>query len=61
LSGDTPIGKLTYTLGGADAADFAIDSSTGIISMVARDFGVPDEIPVELSIEKPAASAPPKV
>jgi hypothetical protein len=43
LSGDTPIGKLTYTLGGADAADFSIDSSTGIISMVARDFGVPDD------------------
>jgi hypothetical protein len=41
LSGDAPIGKLTYTLGGADATDFAIDSSTGIISMVARDFEVP--------------------
>jgi uncharacterized protein (TIGR02145 family) len=47
LSGDTPIGKLTYTLGGADAADFAIDSSTGIISMVARDFGVPDDANID--------------
>jgi uncharacterized protein (TIGR02145 family) len=47
LSGDTPIGKLTYTLGGADAADFSIDSSTGIISMVARDFGVPDDANID--------------
>jgi hypothetical protein len=31
----------TVTLGGADAAGFSIDSSTGIISMVARDFEVP--------------------
>jgi hypothetical protein len=41
LSGNTPIGRLIYTLGGADAAGFSIDSSTGIISMVARDFEVP--------------------
>ena len=47
LSGNTPIGRLIYTLGGADAADFAIDSSTGIISMVARDFGVPDDANID--------------
>jgi hypothetical protein len=41
LSGNTPIGKLTYTLAGADATDFSIDSSTGIIFMVARNFEVP--------------------
>ena len=34
----TPIGSVTYTLGGTDALDFSIDSSTGVVSMVARDF-----------------------
>jgi hypothetical protein len=32
---------VTYTLGGADAADFTINSSTGVVSMVARDFENP--------------------
>jgi hypothetical protein len=41
LSGNTPTGKLTYTLAGADATDFSIDSSTGTISMVARNFEAP--------------------
>ncbi|HAF27815.1 MAG TPA: hypothetical protein DCG75_02100, partial [Bacteroidales bacterium] len=38
LSGDTPIGSVTYTLGGTDAADFTINASTGVVSMVARNF-----------------------
>ena len=37
----TPIGTLTYTLGGTDAADFTINSTTGVISMVARNFESP--------------------
>jgi len=38
----TPIGgAVTYTLGGVDAADFSIDSVTGVVSMVARDFEAP--------------------
>ncbi len=37
----TPIGTLTYTLGGTDVANFSINSSTGVISMVARDFEFP--------------------
>ena len=35
LGGDTPIGALTYTLSGTDAGDFTVDSSTGVVSMVA--------------------------
>ncbi len=38
LSGATPIGTVTYTLGGNDAADFTIDGTTGIVSMIARDY-----------------------
>ncbi len=42
LSGDTPIGNVTYTItGGADAALFTINTSTGVVSMVARDFEAP--------------------
>ena len=42
LSGDTPIGNVTYTIsGGADAADFTINGTTGVVSMVARDFESP--------------------
>ncbi len=37
----TPIGSVTYTLGGADAALFTINSSTGVVSMIARDFELP--------------------
>ena len=37
ISGN-PVGALTYTLGGNDAADFTINSATGVISMIARDF-----------------------
>ena len=37
-AGDTPVGSLAYTLGGTDAADFTIDSATGVVSMVAKDY-----------------------
>ena len=40
LSG-TPIGSVTYTLGGDDAALFTVNSSTGVVEMVARDFESP--------------------
>ena len=36
-----PIGFVTYSLGGADAADFGIDASTGVVTMVARDYENP--------------------
>ncbi len=41
LSGDSPIGTVTYTLSGADAAQFTIDPSTGVASMTAKDFENP--------------------
>ncbi|WP_345261646.1 BspA family leucine-rich repeat surface protein [Marivirga lumbricoides] len=37
----TPIGTLTYTLGGSDAADFTIDPAIGVVKMIARDFEAP--------------------
>jgi outer membrane protein OmpA-like peptidoglycan-associated protein len=37
----TPIGALTYTLGGADAALFSINATSGVVSMIARDFENP--------------------
>ena len=35
------IGALTYTLGGADSALFMVNASTGVVSMVARNFESP--------------------
>jgi len=40
LSGATS-GNVTYSLGGADANDFTIDTNTGVVSMVAQDFEAP--------------------
>ena len=41
LSG-TPIGSVTYTIsGGTDAGDFSINSSTGVVTMVARNYESP--------------------
>ena len=37
----TPIGDVTWTKEGTDADDFTIDPSTGVLSMVARDFESP--------------------
>ena len=41
LSGDTPIGSVSYLLEGVDASDFTINASTGVIAMVARDYEAP--------------------
>ncbi|WP_419211216.1 LamG-like jellyroll fold domain-containing protein [Maribacter sp. X9] len=41
LSGDTPFGTLTYTLEGNDASNFTINSATGVVRMVARDYENP--------------------
>ena len=41
LTGDTTIGTVTYSLSGVDAADFSVNSATGVVSMVARDFENP--------------------
>ena len=35
------IGDVTWSLEGDDSADFTIDSATGVVSMVARDFEAP--------------------
>jgi len=37
----SPSGPLTYTLEGNDAGDFTINSSNGLVSMVARDYEIP--------------------
>ena len=39
----TPIGAVTYSLSGVDAADFTINASTGVVNMVARDFELPSD------------------
>ena len=36
-----PIGEVTWSVEGTDAADFTIDPSTGVLSMVARDYEAP--------------------
>ena len=41
-AGDTPIGTLSWTLSGDDAAAFSIDAN-GVVSMVARDFEAPED------------------
>ena len=41
LSGDDPKGTVTWTLGGTDAENFSIDGSTGVVTMIARDFEAP--------------------
>jgi gliding motility-associated-like protein len=37
----SPIGNVTYTISGTDAADFSIDAATGVVSMVGRDYENP--------------------
>ncbi len=39
----TPVGSLTYSLQGADAAQFDINSSTGVVTMVPRNFEGPTD------------------
>ena len=41
-AGDTPIGTLSWTLSGDDAAAFSIDAN-GVVSMVARDYEAPED------------------
>ena len=43
LTGDTPIGVLTYTKGGSDSEKFTIDSLTGVVSMVGKDYENPTD------------------
>ena len=38
---DTPIGTVTWALAGADTATFTIDTTTGVVSMIARDYEAP--------------------
>ncbi len=40
---DSPGGTITYSLSGDDASLFTIDASTGVVSMVARDFETPED------------------
>ena len=37
----TPYGDVAWTLTGADAGDFTIDASTGVVSMAPRDYERP--------------------
>jgi hypothetical protein len=41
---NVPFLTITYTLGGVDAGDFTIDSSTGVVSMLPRDFENPADL-----------------
>lgn len=43
LSGDAPIGNVVYTLSGDDATKFTVNSETGVVNMVARDFENPED------------------
>ena len=40
-------GTLTWTLGGADAAYFTVDSATGVLTLSAQDFEVPRDADVD--------------
>ena len=37
----TPIGSISYAISGTDAADFSINSSTGVVTMAAHDYESP--------------------
>ena len=37
----TPVGTVTWALAGADTASFTIDTTTGVVSMTARDYEAP--------------------
>ncbi|MBN1187852.1 MAG: DNRLRE domain-containing protein, partial [Bacteroidales bacterium] len=39
----TPIGNITYSIEGADANDFTVNTSTGVVSMEARDYETPQD------------------
>ena len=42
-AGDAPIGVLTWTLGGPDAAQFSIVGATGVVSLAGEDFENPQD------------------
>ncbi|MEM6830618.1 MAG: Calx-beta domain-containing protein, partial [Bacteroidota bacterium] len=44
LSGDTPLGLVTFTVGGADAASFSVDSIIGTVSLNEQDFELPGDV-----------------
>jgi len=41
------VGTVSYALSGTDAADFTIDSSTGVVSMVARNYESPADADID--------------
>ncbi|MCP4276572.1 MAG: hypothetical protein GY779_09500 [Gammaproteobacteria bacterium] len=41
LSGDTPIGNITYSLSGSDAGDFSVAPGTGLVNMAAQNYESP--------------------
>jgi len=43
LLGDNPIGDIVYTLSGDDANEFSIDSITGIVTSISKDFENPSD------------------
>jgi hypothetical protein len=43
LSGDEPIGNVSYTLSGDDADDFTIDATSHQVSMQAKDYENPED------------------
>ena len=47
----TPIGEVTWSLEGADAADFTIDAGSGVVSMVPRDYEDPQDANVDNDYE----------
>ncbi len=44
LATGTPIGALTYELGGTDAGEFSINTTTGVVTMVAHNYESPEDI-----------------
>ncbi|WP_300442104.1 Ig-like domain-containing protein, partial [Christiangramia sp.] len=43
LSGDAPVGSVTYTITGADAALFEVNEDTGVVTMTEKDFENPTD------------------
>lgn len=43
----TPIGSLTWSLGGADQVEFNINSGTGVVTLVAQDYESPSDANVD--------------
>ncbi|MEM6736522.1 MAG: T9SS type A sorting domain-containing protein, partial [Bacteroidota bacterium] len=43
LSGDAPIGSVTWSLGGTDQGLFSINSNTGVVTLAAQDYESPSD------------------